>query len=79
MLLMHAWLQAEVYRAGFYDGVFIVGPHAGKRVELVKTEIQSQIIAEKQAFKYQEPEKQVHIPFVSRSSYSLLHASMKVS
>lgn len=55
--------KEKVYLKGFYEGVLIVGLHAGKKVQEVKKIIQSEMIENKEAKIYQEPEKQV----VSRS------------
>lgn len=33
-----------VYLKGFYEGTLLVGPHAGKKVQVVKKEIQQQLI-----------------------------------
>ncbi|KNC49373.1 leucyl-tRNA synthetase [Thecamonas trahens ATCC 50062] len=52
-----------VYKKGFYEGVFLVGDHAGSKVEDAKDAIRDALIADGKAFKYWEPEGVV----VSRS------------
>ncbi|KAI6647292.1 hypothetical protein LOD99_12289 [Oopsacas minuta] len=51
------------YKLGFRDGVLKVGGYKSKKVSEVKKIIKDKLIAEKSAFAYQEPEKQV----ISRS------------
>ncbi|XP_043525859.1 leucine--tRNA ligase, cytoplasmic [Frieseomelitta varia] len=53
-----------VYLKGFYDGVLLVGPHKGKKIQDVKKLIQKQLINEGKAVIYYEPEKTV----ISRSN-----------
>ena len=53
-----------VYLKGFYDGVLLVGPHEGKKIQDVKKLIQKQLINEGKAVIYYEPEKTV----ISRSN-----------
>lgn len=53
-----------VYLKGFYDGVLLVGPHQGKKIQDVKKLIQTQLINEGKAVVYYEPEKTV----ISRSN-----------
>lgn len=55
--------KEKVYLKGFYEGVLIVGPYAGQKVQDVKKKIQSEMVEAKQARIYQEPEKTV----ISRS------------
>eukprot|EP01125_Pyxidicula_operculata_P021751 TRINITY_DN8610_c0_g1_i1.p1 TRINITY_DN8610_c0_g1~~TRINITY_DN8610_c0_g1_i1.p1 ORF type:complete len:1095 (-),score=332.96 TRINITY_DN8610_c0_g1_i1:700-3957(-) len=52
-----------VYKAGFYDGVMLVGEHAGKKVQEAKQLIKASMLASGDAAKYYEPES----PVVSRS------------
>lgn len=55
--------KEKVYLKGFYEGVLVVGEHAGKKVQDVKKDIQSSMIKAGEAKIYQEPEKTV----ISRS------------
>ena len=48
------------YKLGFRDGVFLVGEHSGKKVSEVKKLIRDKMVAEKNAFLYQEPEREVN-------------------
>lgn len=48
-----------VYLKGFYDGVLLVGPHKGKKVQDVKKILQNNLIENKNAVIYYEPEKTV--------------------
>lgn len=48
-----------VYLKGFYDGVLLVGPHKGKKVQDVKKALQNNLIEKKMAVTYYEPEKTV--------------------
>eukprot|EP01098_Paradermamoeba_levis_P006118 TRINITY_DN253_c0_g1_i4.p1 TRINITY_DN253_c0_g1~~TRINITY_DN253_c0_g1_i4.p1 ORF type:complete len:765 (+),score=306.09 TRINITY_DN253_c0_g1_i4:140-2296(+) len=48
-----------VYKAGFYDGQMIVGPHAGKKVQEAKPLIKNELINEGKAVPYAEPESLV--------------------
>lgn len=48
-----------VYLKGFYDGVLLVGEHAGKKVQDVKKDLRSFLIDRNQADTYYEPEKTV--------------------
>ena len=48
------------YTLGFRDGVLNVGEYSGKKVSQVKKYIRDKLIAEKSAFAYQEPEREVH-------------------
>jgi len=52
-----------VYNKGFYEGIFLVGPHAGKKIQDVKTLIRNEMIEANEALVYYEPEGKV----VSRS------------
>ncbi|PHJ25935.1 leucyl-trna synthetase [Cystoisospora suis] len=65
-------IKDEVYKKGFYDGVLIVGPHAGKKVNDVKNLVRDELIAQQQAVPYFEPEKSV----VSRSGDECVVAYM---
>jgi len=53
----------EVYLRGFYDGVLLVGPHAGERVHVAKPLIRQLLLDQGDAVVYSEPER----PVVSRS------------
>jgi leucyl-tRNA synthetase len=55
--------KEKVYLKGFYEGVLIIGPHAGKKVQEVKKRIQGEMIEKNEARIYQEPEKTI----ISRS------------
>lgn len=48
-----------VYLKGFTDGVMVVGPHAGKKVQDVKPEIKAEMLDAGEAILYSEPERQV--------------------
>lgn len=48
-----------VYLKGFYDGVLLIGPHKGKKVQDVKKTLQNDLIEKKTAVLYYEPEKTV--------------------
>jgi leucyl-tRNA synthetase len=52
-----------VYMKGFYEGVMMVGPHAGKKVQDAKPLIRAEMIAAGEAALYNEPESLV----ISRS------------
>lgn len=45
----------DVYKAGFYDGVFIIGNHKDQTVSEVKDNIKQQMIDDHQAMRYWEP------------------------
>lgn len=52
---------------GFYDGILLVGPHQGKKVQDVKKVIQKEMIQASQAVVYMEPEKTIisrHVVFI---------------
>lgn len=51
--------KEEVYTKGFYSGTLIVGPHAGKKVEEVKTLIRQELIDSGVAAAYAEPASEV--------------------
>lgn len=51
--------KAEVYKAGFYGGIMLVGSMKGEKVEKAKSIIRKQMIEEKLACVYHEPEKRV--------------------
>ena len=53
-----------VYLKGFYDGVLLVGAHAGKKIQDVKKIIQKEMVQAGQALVYMEPEKTI----ISRSA-----------
>ncbi|TGZ68584.1 hypothetical protein CRM22_004191 [Opisthorchis felineus] len=55
--------KEKVYRAGFYDGVMLVGDYKGSKVQSVKKAVQSDMVDKGQAFIYYEPERTV----ISRS------------
>ena len=55
--------KEKCYRKGFDEGVMLVGNHAGKNVKDAKPIIKEEMIAAGEAFKYQEPEKEI----ISRS------------
>ncbi|XP_022705875.1 leucine--tRNA ligase, cytoplasmic-like isoform X2 [Varroa jacobsoni] len=48
-----------VYLKGFYDGILLVGPYAGKRIQDVKKLIQNELLERKEAVFYMEPEKKI--------------------
>lgn len=60
-----ALVQAKdmVYAKGFYEGVLLVGEHAGKKVQVAKPLIRDELIRQGLACKYYEPESRV----ISRS------------
>ena len=47
------------YVAGFYDGVLLVGPHQGQKIQEVKKVIQKELIQSGEALIYMEPEKTI--------------------
>ncbi|CAI8050231.1 Leucine--tRNA ligase, cytoplasmic [Geodia barretti] len=47
------------YLKGFYEGVLLVGPHSGKKVQEAKKLIQGDMVASGEAVLYQEPERSV--------------------
>ncbi|XP_033208531.1 leucine--tRNA ligase, cytoplasmic isoform X2 [Belonocnema kinseyi] len=53
-----------VYLKGFYDGVLLVGPHKGKKVQDVKKQLQKDLLDKNDAVIYYEPEKTI----ISRSN-----------
>lgn len=53
-----------VYAKGFYEGVLLVGPYAGKKVMDVKKTLGNELVAAKLGCIYQEPEKTI----ISRSN-----------
>lgn len=53
-----------VYLKGFYDGVLLVGPHKGKKVQDVKKQLQKDLVDKNDAVIYYEPEKTI----ISRSN-----------
>lgn len=48
-----------VYLKGFYDGVLLVGKYKGKKIQDVKKSIQNDLIENKKAVIYYEPEKKI--------------------
>lgn len=54
-----ALAKKEVYLKGFYQGVLIVGPHKGKKVQEAKTLVKAEMIADGTAHRYFEPENTV--------------------
>ncbi|CDI97282.1 leucyl tRNA synthetase [Echinococcus multilocularis] len=55
--------KEKVYKLGFYDGVLLMGTHAGQKVQNARKLIQQELIEENSALIYYEPEK----PVVTRS------------
>lgn len=55
--------KERVYLKGFYEGILLVGPYKGKKIQEVKKQIQKDLIDKNEAVIYMEPEKQV----ISRS------------
>lgn len=55
--------KEEIYLKGFYDGVLLVGPHAGQRVQTAKPLIRQTLLDQGDAVLYSEPERLV----ISRS------------
>lgn len=51
--------KKEIYLKGFYTGVMVVGPYKGQKTSEVKKKIQNDLIENKFAYKYVEPEKKV--------------------
>jgi len=51
--------KEKVYLRGFYEGVMVAGPHAGKKVHEVKKLVQEELIKFNNAILYYEPEKSV--------------------
>ncbi len=47
--------KTQVYQKGFFNGVMLVGPYAGKTVEFAKPKLRSELIAGGQAVPYSEP------------------------
>lgn len=52
------------YLKGFYDGVMLVGPYKGKKVQDIKKLIQKELVDSSDAVIYYEPEKTI----ISRSN-----------
>ncbi|EGI71121.1 PREDICTED: leucine--tRNA ligase, cytoplasmic [Acromyrmex echinatior] len=52
------------YLKGFYDGILLLGPHKGKKIQDIKKLIQKEIIDNGEAVIYYEPEKTI----ISRSN-----------
>ncbi|KAK4530674.1 hypothetical protein CCYA_CCYA05G1531 [Cyanidiococcus yangmingshanensis] len=55
--------KEEIYLRGFYDGILLVGPHAGQRVQTAKPLIRQALLDQDDAVLYSEPERLV----ISRS------------
>lgn len=53
----------DVYKAGFYSGTMLVGPHKGAKVSDAKPLVRAHLIEQKLAVPYAEPTSQV----ISRS------------
>lgn len=51
--------KEEVYKAGFYNGVMLIGDRAGEPVTQAKNKIREQLLADGVARMYSEPENQV--------------------
>lgn len=51
--------KEEVYKKGFYEGVLVVGPHAGSKVSDAKAKVREDMIQAGQAGGYFEPERKV--------------------
>lgn len=51
--------KEEVYKAGFYNGVMLMGEMAGEPVMLAKSKIREQLVASGLARAYSEPEKKI--------------------
>ncbi len=62
---------------GFYDGVLLVGPHKGKKVQDVKKVIQKEMIEAAQAVIYMEPEKTIISRFVFVSLFFVVFYSFE--
>lgn len=52
------------YLKGFYDGILLLGPHKGKKIQDIKKLIQKEMIDNGEAVIYYEPEKTI----ISRSN-----------
>ena len=48
-----------IYLKAFYEGVMVVGPYAGKKVQDIKKDIQRELVDSGEAVIYMEPEKEV--------------------
>ncbi|KAL5109316.1 Leucine--tRNA ligase cytoplasmic [Taenia crassiceps] len=55
--------KGKIYKLGFYDGVLLMGTHAGEKIQNARKLIQQELIEENLALIYYEPEK----PVVTRS------------
>uniref|UniRef100_A0A2R5L832 leucine--tRNA ligase n=1 Tax=Ornithodoros turicata TaxID=34597 RepID=A0A2R5L832_9ACAR len=51
--------KERVYMKGFYEGVLLVGPYKGNKIQDVKKQIQKEMIDKQEAVIYMEPEKKV--------------------
>ena len=48
-----------VYLKGFYEGVMVTGPYAGRKVQEIKKLVQRDLLVAFEGILYQEPEKEV--------------------
>lgn len=64
--------KERVYLRGFYEGVMVVGPYAGRKVQEVKKLVQEELITTGHAILYYEPEKLV------TSRYDLMYATSSI-
>lgn len=51
--------KETAYKKGFYEGVLVVGQHAGNKVQEAKTLVRDALVQEGDACVYYEPEKKV--------------------
>ena len=51
--------KEEVYKKGFYEGVLLVGKHAGEAVQAAKTAVREELLQQGFGCIYYEPEKTV--------------------
>ncbi|KAH7976595.1 leucine--tRNA ligase, cytoplasmic [Rhipicephalus sanguineus] len=51
--------KEKIYLKGFYEGVLLVGPYKGKKIQDVKKDIQKGMVDDGKAVVYMEPEKKV--------------------
>jgi leucyl-tRNA synthetase len=58
-----SYAKEVAYREGFYNGVILLGPYKGERVEIAKVKVKQDLIDASIAFIYSEPES----PVISRS------------
>lgn len=64
--------KGEAYKKGFYDGVMVVGPYAGHKVEDAKPLVKDDMLASGEAARYWEPAELV----VSRSGDECIVAQL---